>query len=218
MAHQNQNSSGSAGVSPAHGAPRGWYSRRYLPHCDTPGLIQAITFRLADALPKAVLQRLDTLDNDAERRRAIEAGMDAGHGACYLRDARCANIVEQSLFHGDGHRYRLLAWCIMPNHVHVLIEVMPEVSLATILQGWKSWTAKEINRVVGRQGVLWQREYFDRYIRDDRHLAAVIRYIHANPVKAGLVSTPEQWRYSSARFEQAGETPALPERPGRSTV
>ena len=55
-----------------------------------PGLIQAITFRLADALPKTVLQRLDTLDNDAERRRAIEVGMDAGYGACYLRDARCA--------------------------------------------------------------------------------------------------------------------------------
>ena len=99
---------------------------------------------------------------------------------------------------------------ITPNHVHVLIEVMPQVSLATILHGWKSWTAKQINRMVGRQGTLWQREYFDRYIRDDNHLAAVIRYIHSNPVKAGLVSSPAQWRYSSARFERAGETPALP--------
>ena len=83
MAIENQDP-GSAGVPPAHGAPKGWYSRRYLPHCDTPGLIQAITFRLADALPKTVLQRLAALDNDAERRRAIEAGMDAGYGACYL--------------------------------------------------------------------------------------------------------------------------------------
>ena len=72
----------------------------------------------------------------------------------------------------------------------------------------KSWTAKQINRVLGRQGVLWQREYYGRYIRNDAHVAAAIRYIHANPVKAGLVAKPEQWRFGSARF--AGGTPTLP--------
>ena len=104
---------GSAGVSPANNSPKGWYSRNYLPHCDTPGLIQAITFRLADALPKAVLQRLAAIENGAEKRKILEDCMDAGHGACYLRNARCASIVEQALLHYDGNRYRLLAWCII---------------------------------------------------------------------------------------------------------
>ena len=203
---------GSAGVSPAKthskDTSKGWYSRNYLPHFDTPGAIQAITHRLADALPKAVLQRLAAIQDDTEKRKNLEAWMDAGLGSCFLADSRCANIVEQALFHHDGDKYRLLAWCVMPNHVHVLIQVASGASLPKIVHAWKSWTAKQINRVLGRSGTLWQREYHNRYIRDDNHLAAVIRYIHTNPVKAGLVSRPGQWRFSSARF--AGKMPALP--------
>ncbi len=187
---------------PANDTHKGWYTRNRLPHCDAPGLVQAITFRLADALPRAVLKRIASLRDDAEKRRQLEHWMDAGLGACLLADPRCASIVQQALRYHDGSKYRLLAWCVMPNHVHVLIEPAEGVPLATILHAWKSYTAKRINRLLGRSGRLWQREYYDRYIRNDHHLAAVIRYIHHNPVKAGLVGTPEAWRFSSARLRQ----------------
>ena len=182
-----------------------WHSRGYLPHCDTPGLFQAITFRLADSLPANVLSRLlQETGNDVEKLRRIESLLDAGHGACWLKQPAIANIAEDALLHGDGQRYRLLAWCVMPNHVHVLIETWQGYSLPKVVQGWKSFTARLINQHLGRTGTVWMRDYFDRYIRDDHHLAAAMAYIHDNPVKAGLVSKAQDWLHSSARLAAYG--------------
>ncbi len=201
--------SGSAGVSPA---PKGWYSRGYLPHVDVPGLFQSITFRLADSLPPDVLERVaqQALD-DVERHKRIETLLDVGHGECWLQRQEIAGIVQNALFHFDGERYRLIAWCIMPNHVHVLIETRAGHPLAAVVHSWKSFTAKAINQSLGRSGEVWQREYFDRYIRDDRHLQAAIDYIESNPVKARLARSAESWRFSSAARKKirAGGTPAL---------
>jgi len=186
-----------------------WHNRGYLPHVDSPGLIQAITFRLADALPRDVLDRLSREDIDEpERRDRIEALLDSGHGACWLQDAAMASIVEDALLHFDGQRYRLLAWCVMPNHLHVLIETREGWPLPGIVQSWKSFTAKAINQTLGRTGTVWMEDYFDRYIRDDQHLAAVIAYIHGNPVKAGLVQHEQDWLHSSASSRSAGVPPA----------
>jgi putative transposase len=178
-----------------------WHSRGYLPHCDTPGLLQAITFRLADSLPVDVIARLlQQADNEVGKLKLIEKFLDSGHGACWLAESGMANIVQDALLHGDGHYYRLLAWCVMPNHVHVLIETQGGYPLSKIVQGWKSFTSRRINHHLCRSGTVWMRDYFDRYIRDDRHLAAVISYIHSNPVKAGLVLAERDWIYSSASF------------------
>jgi REP element-mobilizing transposase RayT len=178
-----------------------WYSRGYIPHFDHPGLIQGITFRLADSLPlhvrKSMAEELKNADNSAQRAR-FETYLNAGYGACYLRDPRIASLVENALLHFDGARYRLIAWVIMPNHVHVLIETFEGYPLGNILHSWKSYTAKEANRILGRTGQFWFREYFDRYIRDERHLGRAIWYIHNNPVKAGLADRPEDWPFSSA--------------------
>jgi len=99
---------------------KGWYSRGYLPHIDRPGLIQGITFRLADSLPPGFLKSLKidlafAPGPDSETRERIEACLDAGHGSCSLRDARVARVVEEAFLHFDGERYRLLAWVVMPN-------------------------------------------------------------------------------------------------------
>ncbi len=182
-----------------------WHSRGYLPHCDTPGLLQAITFRLADSLPASVLDRLlQETDNDVEKLKRIENLLDAGYGTCWLKQPIVANIVEDALLHGDNQHYRLLAWCVMPNHVHVLIETRDSYPLPKVVQGWKSFTAKLINQHLGRTGTVWMRDYFDRYIRDDRHLAAAIAYIHGNPLKAGLVSNEQGWLHSSASLAAHG--------------
>ncbi len=186
---------------------REWNSRGYLPHFDHPGLVQSITFRLADSVPADVIEKWrfelkltgGEAANDprcAELRERIEKYSDEGKGACWLRNPEIAEIVENALLHFDGERYRLLAWCVMPNHVHALIETMDGFPLGDVVHSWKSFTAKECNRVLKRQGEFWMPDYFDRYIRDKRHLDAVVEYIANNPVKAGLCGKPEEWRWS----------------------
>jgi REP element-mobilizing transposase RayT len=99
----------------------------------------------------------------------------------------------------------------MPNHVHAMIEPKADWALADVVGSWKSFTAKQANKLLGRTGAFWQREYFDRYIRSERHYATTIAYIENNPAKAGLVPEAHLWRWSSSRYrEEAGGTPALP--------
>ena len=182
--------------------PKGWHSRGYLPHLDQPGLLQFITFRLSDSLPAAVLHRLaaETADDEAERHRLIDGYLDAGHGACWLRRPEIATLVQGALLHFDGERYRLLAWVVMPNHTHVLIETKRGFPLPGVVQSWKGFTARRANALLGGGGAFWHRDYFDRYVRDDAHLAAVTRYIDHNPVKAGLVKNAADWPFGSAGF------------------
>ena len=164
-----------------------------------------------------------------ELRRRIEEYLDAGHGCCWLRQPDIACLVERALFHFDGLRYRLLAWCIMPNHVHTLIETQEGFPLADVLHSWKSFTSHKANGLLQRNGELWQREYLDRYVRNAEHYGNVVAYIEENPVEAGLARVKTDWPWSSARFrisgsaafpaayfekgathQHAGETPALP--------
>lgn len=179
---------------------RGWYTRGYLPHRDEPGLIQAVTFHLADSLPLRLLQEGQAVDvPEGARRARVQALLDQGWGGCLLADERVAEIVEETLLHYDGTRYALLAWVIMPNHVHVVVETLSGTPLARMLQNWKGYSARQVNALLGRQGTLWHREYYDRYIRDVTHLENAVLYVHNNPVKAGLVEAPAEWRYGSAR-------------------
>lgn len=117
-----------------------------------------------------------------------------------IRAPDCANAVQQAILHADGERYRLLAWCVMPNHVHAVIEQIQGIALDRIVQAWKSTSAHEINKVLGRKGRLWRREYFDRFMRDDDHLSTTIAYVEENPVTAKLVARAGDWKWSSARL------------------
>ena len=146
----------------------------------------------------------------AERRKRVEAWIDAGHGSCILRKPAIAKMVQESLLAFDSQRYRLLAWVVMPNHVHALFQPMNGWTVAKIVASWKKFTARKIrpgstpgnaNLLIGgfrSGGPVWHREYWDRYIRNQRHFNQAIDYIHQNPVKAGLVATAESWRWSSA--------------------
>jgi putative transposase len=189
---------------------RGYYSRGYLPHIDQPGLVQFVTFRLADAVPAWLIDRWreelaarwplqadQTRSRDALRSR-LERYADSGQGSCRLTDPRAASAVAQTLLHHDGPRYDLLAWAIMPSHVHAVVQTSPEQTLSSIVAAWKSCSARRVNAALGRRGPLWQRDYYDRYVRDDDHLARVVAYTEANPVAAGLVDSPEEWAFSSA--------------------
>ncbi len=181
---------------------KGWYSSKYLPHFDSPGAQQYITYRLADSLPverESEWAAILAIEDDLEKQRRLERYLDLGHGACHLRNKRIAQVVQENLWHHDGKQYRLLAWVIMPNHVHALIEVW-QTPLGKILKGWKSYTSKVANKVLGCEGTFWQDDYFDRYIRDEDHYRRVVRYIENNSIKAGLVRVAAEWPWSSAHF------------------
>ncbi len=184
--------------------PRLWYSRGHLPHFDSPTAIQAVTFRLADSVPEKVIadwrRELGTADlkAEAELRRRIAKWEDAGHGSCLLGKPEHSALMESALLHFDGDRYRLLEWCVMPNHVHVVFAQREGEMLDRVVKSWKSYTAKEINKSEGRAGAFWARDYYDRYIRDKDHLHDARRYTRENPVKAGLCGKAEEWRFGSA--------------------
>ena len=163
---------------------KGWHSRGYIPHLDGWGIAQHVVFRLADSVPDGGDSGDDILD--------------LGHGTALLRDAENARIVEDALLHHHTHHYDLRAWCVMPNHVHVLVHTHRDHTLGTIVRGWKSYAARLINARCGREGRLWAADYFDRYMRDDAHFDTTRRYIEMNPVAAGLCHAREDWPFSSA--------------------
>lgn len=203
--NQNQDTEGE---TPGN-SPRGWYSRGYLPHYNNTGTIQSVTFRLADSLPQSKLREIEEelskvapAKMDSERRKKIEAWLDAGMGCCALRHPGLADLMQETLLKWDGDRYSLFAWCIMPNHVHVLMETISPLS--RIVQSWKSFTGRwalEKNAELGLGvpgNALWMREYWDRYIRDGDHFDNVRAYIERNPVAAGLCKQASDWPWSSA--------------------
>jgi REP element-mobilizing transposase RayT len=171
-------------------------SRGRLPHWELDESNYSITFRLRDSLPRSVAEMLfrerqhmlQTALNAAERAEAdrmfslrLDTYLDAGYGTCILREDRNAAIVAGALKHFDRVRYDLHAWCVMPNHVHAMFYLARGADLQRVLHSWKSYTAHEIG-----QGVIWQREYFDRIVRDERDFRDTRNYVLNNPAKAGL--------------------------------
>jgi REP element-mobilizing transposase RayT len=185
----------------------GWRSRGYLPHCDEEGLVQHLIFGLNDgfrAPPPAI--------NDVtERARWADREFDVGHGSRLLARPELASIVQNSLLHGDGEQYALAAWCVMPTHVHVVIELLRGGAVSEIVQRWKSFSAHKINETADRKGALWQREYFDRFMRSEQQFDWTVVYVENNPVAARLVEKPQDWQFSSARWRRnAGEDAGAP--------
>jgi putative transposase len=166
---------------------KGWHDRGYLPHYDSHGINQHVVYRLFDSLPAGSADGDDVLDRH--------------FGCSVLREPECANVVAETLLHGNGDRYALQAWCVMPNHVHALIATEANVELGQIVRSWKTFTTRRINALLSRSGQLWATDYFDRFIRNERHFKTAKHYIEMNPVAAGLCDKPEAWRFSSAGWK-----------------
>ncbi|MFZ0036927.1 MAG: transposase [Candidatus Acidiferrales bacterium] len=190
--------------------------RRTLPHWETDRAIYFVTFRLAGSIPKEALARLCTNLRPAPNRISdapqqlqnrplharVEKFLDSGAGACYLARPDVAALVSNALGIFAGLRYRLFAWCLMPNHLHAVIEPIGEWNLASIIHTWKSFTANRANQLLARTGEFWQREYYDHQVRNGEDYSRIIRYVLENPSKAGLVNWP--W---------VGTKPWSPQRP-----
>jgi len=126
-------------------------------------------------------------------------------GPAWLARREVAQVVADALHYLDGKKYELIAYCIIVNHVHVMFkpsiktltsEDMQYYTLREIMQSLKGFTAWKANRLLNRTGPFWQRESYDHVVRDEHELRNVIRYVIMNPVKAGLVDSPELWEWS----------------------
>jgi len=224
---------GSAGASPAvAGATRPRFSeiiirdRGRLPHWEQDNATYFITFRLADSLPQPVLDRIASerksiLDLARQQSRSLTSGetehlkrlstirihgyLDAGAGSCSLRVTGIAKTIAETLALFDEKRYRLFVWCIMPNHVHVVVRVFPAHGLSEILHSWKSFTAKAANRMLGTRGEFWQKEYYDHLVRNQAEFQRCLKYVIENPSKAGLPDWPWAWTRGQGARATAGE-------------
>jgi REP element-mobilizing transposase RayT len=178
--------------------------RRYLPYWEVPKGVYFVTFRLADSLPEYVLQELRAKSPAGSPTKKIpeklakkfpakeiEKMLDSGLGAKHLARAEIADLVEGALRAFDGVRYKLFAWCVMPNHVHVVFQPLGEWELARILHSWKSFTAHRVLRKFGIRGAFWQREYYDHLIRGGEEFSRAVEHVLENPRRAGL----EGWRW-----------------------
>jgi len=171
-----------------------------LPHWEQGSVWYFLTFRLADALPRAVIEEikqqrerwkqthdLKNLSREelAEYHQLFSARyerlLDAGSGSCVLQDPHNARIVHDALRFFHGQRYTLDEYVVMPNHVHVLVKPLASHRLAEILHSWKSYTANRLNQRLGRAGQLWQHESYDHIVRNEPALHVIRHYIRANP-------------------------------------
>ena len=225
------------------------WAKRFLPHYNAEEKLQMITYRLADSLPQEIMKSIQHLGTpqatagensktlEAHKRKVIEDTLDKGYGSCILSQPQAAMIVSENWKHFHEVRYDLIAYVVMPNHVHILIKVYEGFELSKIVWSWKSYVTRRIFEIpnlkqlylnsflsktefnlkstapqerrrylkpaaacgVPRKIPLWQREYWDRFIRDENHFQKAIEYIHHNPVKSGLVKHPKDWEYSSYR-------------------
>jgi REP element-mobilizing transposase RayT len=147
---------------------------------------------------------------DAERRRRIEAMLDKGHGSAILRHPQAAQCIIENWHHFAGQRYDLIAWVVMPTHVHLMIRPLNGESLPQIVQSWKSYTGKRLKALFPHacvDGHIWLREYWDRFIRDEIHFYKAIQYVELNPVNAGLVKTPTDWPYCGVNLSPETSPP-----------
>ena len=167
-----------------------------LPHWKRSDAACFLTWRLAGSLP---VQRIATFwTSEGAKFTAFDRVLDArATGPQWLSRQEVARAVAGVLFEGRNKGlYELGSWVVMPNHVHVLL--YPLVDLSRVVSGIKVASAKEANRLLERSGAFWSRDYFDRWIRDSAGEQRVIRYIENNPVKAGLCREACDWPFSSA--------------------
>lgn len=222
------------------------FYQRNLPHIQPNGATLFITFHLSGALPKQVIEKLrheqndlkqllaKTRSNDQKERDAIklqfarrrfeiiETSLDReDKGPHWLKDQSIAELVSDALRYRDGKVYRLDAYTVMSNHVHVVFAPLaiaatenqsqsrvghsePEYhSMASILHSLKSYTANQANSLLNRKGEFWEHESYDHYIRDSSEWRRIVDYVLNNPVKAGLVQNWQDWPWSYSQPNSA---------------
>lgn len=205
------------------------FYRRNLPHIQPEGAALFITFRLADSLSIEILERLhqeiadiglqiNKISDMNERAKRFELksrhwfgkwdeALDTSNtGKKYLSNPQIADMVAESLHYRNNRVYDLIAFCIMPNHAHLVCAPLEEAngkyfSLSKIMHSLKRHTARQANLILERNGAFWQHENYDHYARDEAELERIIKYVLYNPVKAGLVKEQTDWKWTYCKYD-----------------
>ncbi len=205
------------------------FYQRHLPHLQPAGATLFITFRLAGSIPQEILQRLRAkaerckvalshiVDPQERAQRAYleqrrlfgkwDKALDTTpNGPFWLRDARIAQLVAESLHYRNGRVYNLDAFCIMPNHVHLVCTPLAQAdgkyyALSAIMHSLKRHTARQANLLLEREGSFWQNESYDHAARTEAEWRRIISYVLNNPVKAGLAQRWEEWPHTYCKTD-----------------
>ncbi len=190
---------------------------RNLPHFQPLESVFFITIRLIGSLPVAIIEMLkeeqeialkqrdqqkEEISNQKKRYfvRFDEFLDNPQNGPYWLIQAEIAGVVTEALHFRDKLDYKLVAYCLMSNHVHFVIDTRDtnetEKPLFRILQSFKRYTARKANVLLNRTGAFWHPESYDHIVRDNGELRRIIWYILQNPVKAGLKQNWQDWPYS----------------------
>lgn len=214
------------------------FYRRKLPHWHPKGRMFFITFRLANSLPVHIIEAL-TAERERERQNILKTfrsvqqqdelykldkkvfgQFDKWLDRCaeesprWLAEERVASIITEELNTLNGNRFRLIAYCVMSNHCHIVIDtfeytIIPDHSgvtapypLADTLKSLKGRTARLCNQVLGRSGSFWHHESYDHMIRDQQEYERIVWYTINNPVKAGLAKDWKDWKFTYLSQEE----------------
>lgn len=210
------------------------FHRRHLPHFYPPDSVYFVTPRLAGSLPRFRFDEireqqdlLRTRKSKSPNGTSSETGRlekdllrldrsleKASEGCRWLADPRIADLVAEAIKYRDGKDYDLIAYSIMPNHMHLvfgigvpdLIEPVGQIDnlsnkpVSKIMQSLKRHTGLEANKILRRRGAFWQDESYDHVVRDSEELERIILYVLHNPVKAGFVNNWRDWKWSYSRL------------------
>lgn len=206
------------------------FFRRHLPHYHPPNAVYFVTFRLAGSLPRQVVEALQQENERQERLLAqqyqgaalqaeryklhkksfarYDSYLDQSEGPRWLAKPQVAEVVAREMKALEPQHYRLIAYCIMSNHVHLLVDLtdIPEppqpksgqhyTALSHAMRLLKGRTARFCNQILGRSGPFWADESYDHVVRNEKEYQRIIAYIVDNPVKAGLVQDWSDWPYT----------------------
>jgi len=184
---------------PAHFPVVTTFHSRRLPHYYSVGQPIFVTWRLHGSLPAN--RSFPPATTAGEAFLAVDRLLDNTRtGPLYLRQPEIADMIVEAIHYRerDLQHYQLHSYVVMPNHVHLLMTPLVEVS--KVMQSLKRFTAREGNRILGLTGQpFWQDESYDRLVRSETEFQRIAGYIEMNPVKCGLSATPEEFPWSSAR-------------------
>jgi REP element-mobilizing transposase RayT len=184
-----------------------YFHRRNLPHLYYNEGDYFVTFRLKDSLPLKLIEELrNSLEKDPaelsvkEKRlfKKYDDLLDSGnYGENYLLNKQIASIIKEVIEKYENELYKVICYCIMPNHVHIVFTILDtRKTLSDIMKLIKGSSAISINKLLNRNGNLWQAESFDRLIREEKEMYNIVKYVLLNPVKANLVSEWKNWEYT----------------------
>ena len=154
-----------------------------LPHINLIEYYQFITFRTHDSIDEFLLKIRNENISNKQKEYKIDTYLDSSNQGSYL-NGKILDYLYNYFLDKDKKLFDLVAFCIMPNHIHILFK--QNYDLSKTMKQIKGSTSFAINKILNKKGSFWESNYFDKAIRDEKHFFTTYEYIKNNPIKANL--------------------------------